>query len=226
MKHLLVTAATAAEIAPFTGFLEAHYPQPEPGVFQLTDYRLHILISGVGMMATAFALGQSLVRQRYDAALQAGIAGTFDKTLPLATVVGIASEAYGDLGAEDHDRYLDIFSLGLLDAQAYPFREGRLWNDDPLPAAKELPLLHSISVNTVSGAEQSIAARAARHGCSIESMEGIAFHYACLKHNIPFLQVRALSNYVTPRDRASWQIGPAIGSLNHYLQQNCTHFIF
>jgi futalosine hydrolase len=48
-------------------------------------------------------------------------------------------------------------------------------------------------------------------------MEGIAFHYACKQAKIPFLQIRAISNYVTPRNKSEWEIPLAIQNLNQYL---------
>jgi futalosine hydrolase len=48
-------------------------------------------------------------------------------------------------------------------------------------------------------------------------MEGAALHYVCLQMNRPFLQIRAISNYVTPRNRAAWKIGEAVMALNAQL---------
>jgi futalosine hydrolase len=44
-------------------------------------------------------------------------------------------------------------------------------------------------------------------------MEGAAFMYACLIHNVRFAQVRAVSNLVERRDRARWQMVEAIQAL-------------
>ncbi len=48
-------------------------------------------------------------------------------------------------------------------------------------------------------------------------MEGAAFHYACLQENIPFLQLRSISNYVEVRDKSKWKIQLAIKELNDTL---------
>ena len=48
-------------------------------------------------------------------------------------------------------------------------------------------------------------------------MEGAALHYVCLQMAQPFLQLRAISNYVMPRDRAAWKIGDAVTALNAQL---------
>lgn len=219
MKNLLIVAATEPEIAGFLRFLEANFRTITPRVFQNDQYTIEILISGVGMMASAFQLSARLATQQYDAALQAGIAGCFDTEIPLGTVLGVSAESYGDLGAEDKENYLDIFELGLLPQDRYPFEQGCLPNPRPYLGGAGLRMVPAISVNTVSGNAATIAARAGRYQALLESMEGIAFHYACRQYQIPFLQIRAVSNYVTPRDRSAWQIGPAIANLNQFLQE-------
>lgn len=205
------------EIEPFVQFLKANFQLVAPNTFQNKVYSIHIVISGVGMMNSAFSLAAAFAVHEFDYALQAGIAGAFDTALQLGDVVAVQSEQYGDLGAEDKEDYIDIFELGFLDKNTPPFTNGRLINENPSFAGKALPLVNALSVNTVSGKQQSIEARKNRYNCSIESMEGIAFHYACLKHQIPFVQIRAISNYVTPRNKSEWKLKLAVDNLNQYL---------
>ena len=73
--------------------------------------------------------------------------------------------------------------------------------------------VHAITVNTVHGAEGSIAAVVDRFKPQVESMEGAAFMYACLVHDVRFAQVRAVSNVVERRDRARWKVSEAIHAL-------------
>lgn len=218
MKNLLIVSATEAEILPLLRFLEANFRTVAQHSFQNERYSVDVLVSGVGMMSTAYSLGVALARNTYDAALQAGIGGCFDMQLPLGSVLGVSSECYADLGAENRGAYIDIFELGFLQKNTYPFTDGKLLNLKPFEAGMGLDLVPAISVNTVSGHSPTIADRAGGYGAVLESMEGIAFHYACLQQQLPFLQIRAVSNYVTPRDRDAWQIGLAIRNLNQHLQ--------
>ena len=48
----------------------------------------------------------------------------------------------------------------------------------------------------------------------VESMEGAAFMYACATADVPFAHVRAVSNFVEPRNRAAWKIQEAIAALD------------
>jgi len=59
----------------------------------------------------------------------------------------------------------------------------------------------------------------------VESMEGAAFFYACLQKGIEPLQLRAISNYVVPRNRESWRMQEAIVALNEQLQELLRAFV-
>ena len=45
-------------------------------------------------------------------------------------------------------------------------------------------------------------------------MEGAALHYVCNSFNIPYLQIRSISNYIGERDKSKWEIKKAIENLN------------
>lgn len=208
---LLVVAATEAEVS--------IYKNQAPAGADL-------LITGVGIMATTYALTRHLQRHEYDLVLQAGVGGSFDHSIPLGSLVFIASERYGDLGAEDHDEYIDIFDMGLLDGDTHPHTTRTLAN--PATAAHhgiDLPTATGLTVNTVSGSQPTISRRHSLYGCMVESMEGAAFHYVCLMQGVPFAQVRAISNYVTPRNKSQWQMKDAIINLNNWLISFSQEFV-
>ena len=69
MKILLV-AATSAEIAPL---LTKYFLGQNTDSFTLGKHQVNVLITGVGMVSTAFALGQELTKNAYDLAINAGI---------------------------------------------------------------------------------------------------------------------------------------------------------
>jgi len=50
-------------------------------------------------------------------------------------------------------------------------------------------------------------------------MEGAAFHYMGRDLHIPFIQLRAVSNYVGERDKSKWKMRDAIYNLNETLLQ-------
>ncbi len=205
--ELLIVAATEGEIKPIP-----------PSVFRRA-FNPHVLITGVGMVATSYALTRHLQTNEYDLVLQVGVAGSYDRSIGLGELVFITSDQYGDLGAEDNGAYLDIFEMGLLEKDAYPFTDGKLLtNLLPLHEPIKLPQVSGLTVNTVSGNEQTIRRRIEKYACAVESMEGAAFHEVCLRENVPFAQVRAISNYVTPRDKSQWKMKEAVLNLNKWVE--------
>jgi futalosine hydrolase len=50
-------------------------------------------------------------------------------------------------------------------------------------------------------------------------MEGATFFYICRGEKIPFLAIRAVSNYVEPRNRGKWNIPLALGNLAEKLAE-------
>ncbi|XZF12878.1 futalosine hydrolase [Chitinophagaceae bacterium MMS25-I14] len=219
MKLLLV-AATEAEIMPFLQQLRQSWSSPAHHVYTHDNNEIHICITGVGVVATTFAVTKALAADAFDFALQAGVGGAFDRNIPLGSLVQVHAERLGDLGAEDHDSYLDIFDMGLLGADAFPFSGKHLVSKAGIPFAQALPAVTGLTISTVSGSERTIAARSSMFNCQVESMEGAAFHYVCLQEKVPFTQVRSISNYVEPRDKSMWKMKDAIIALNKWLIDN------
>ncbi|MFD2161482.1 futalosine hydrolase [Paradesertivirga mongoliensis] len=205
MKILLV-AATASEIEP----LLSHFNIIENGG-TIKGNSLDILVTGVGMTATAFAMGRALGLNQYDLAINAGIAGAFDRSLKTAEVVAVTLDCFAELGAEDGEDFLTIDELGFGRSSVKPEHTFEHRNIDALKKAK------GITVNKVHGNDESIYTTVTRLNPQVESMEGAAFFYACNQSNLPCLQVRAISNYVERRNRDTWKIPLAIQNLNAVL---------
>jgi len=178
---------------------------------------LDICITGVGIAASTYTLTKAF-QKNYDLAIQAGIAGSFDKAIKLGTLVFINSEQFGDLGAEDHYKFIDIFELGLLETSNIPYTEKELITPvQDIHRKIDLQKVKGITVNTVAGSAFTIRSRMEAYAAQVESMEGAAFHYVCLKEKIPFAQIRCISNYIEPRDKSKWQIKEAVINLNKWL---------
>lgn len=213
--NIALVAATPFEIAPTLQHLQQHWTAENDAVFTQNNQRVSILVTGVGLTATAFHLARYFATHPVDWALNAGIAGAIDPNLELGAVVQVVSDGFADLGVEEADgRFTDLFDLGLLEANTPPFINSILHN--PVGAtAGFLPAVRGISVNRVHGTATTIAAMRSKYPqAQVETMESAAFFYACLQSNIPFAAVRSISNYVEPRNRAAWQIPLAIENLN------------
>lgn len=211
--RILLTAATEIELAPTLEWLQTHAQDAR------SMHTIGVCITGVGMLAATYELTKALSKGNWDFVLGAGIAGAFSREISLCDCVIVDSEQVADFGAEDGEEFLDAFSMGLVKANRSPYTHRLMRNplvSQPFPI-KHLRKVAGLTVNTVSGHEPTIAMRTARYSASIESMEGAALHYVCLREQIPFLQLRCISNYVTKRDRASWKMADAIAALNFQL---------
>ena len=210
MKILLV-AATSAEIAPL---LTKHFLGQNTDSFTLGKHHVNVLLTGVGMVSTAFALGQELAKKEYDLALNAGIGGSFDRSIPLGKVLHITDDTFAELGAEDaHDLItIDTLGFGTQYTQA-------LEPPAPFPFLEKIQKASAITVNKVHGHASSIATTTSKYHVQVESMEGAAFFYSCAQAKLPSIQLRAISNWVEPRNRDAWNIPLAIANLNQRIEQ-------
>ena len=193
MKILLL-AATQMEIQP--------YLQTVP--------KMDVLISGVGIAATAYHLTKQLSHHHYDLVVQAGIAGTFSSELTLGEVVTVKCDTFGDLGVMENE-FKSVQDMG--------FNNEVEWLDNKHPLLQKLPYkqVKAITVNTIHTNENLIAALQKKWSPDIESMEGAALHYVCQQQQAPYVQLRSISNKVGVRDKAQWRMKEAITNLNEAL---------
>jgi futalosine hydrolase len=202
--RILIVAATEFEV----GGLRS-----EVGSRKSENLEIEFLITGVGMVATSFAMGKHLANNEYNLILNLGIAGSFDRNIALGEVVQVSQDTFAELGAEDDIEFLTIDQLG--------FGESTYYSCDSLPnthssGIANLKQVKAITVNKVHGNESSIETIKKRLNPQLESMEGAAFFYACVASGNLGLQIRAVSNYVEKRNRDAWQIGLAIKNLNTF----------
>lgn len=211
--NVLLVVATPFEIAPLIEKCSEvnHNDQGLP-YYDFGNCRLTLLVTGVGMVPTAFALGKH-INSTYNFALNIGIAGSFSRKFAIGTVVHVNKDCFAELGAEDGDDFLTIDQLG--------FGTNTIINTINFPAniiLENLPKVNGITVNKVHGNERSIEAMQTHFHPITESMEGAAFLFACTHSNIPCVQLRSISNYVEKRNREAWNIPLAIQNVNTTLQ--------
>lgn len=201
IMQILVLAATAMEIAPFLKSGET------------ADH----LITGVGVPASIYKLSKALHNKEYDFVIQAGIGGTFDPLIPLGETVLIQKDCFADLGIFENGQLGSVFSHGFANPNEFPFQDGWLVNPSALLETISLPKRSAISVNMVTADAGMIGEYKRLYNAEVESMEGAALHYTCLMEEIPFLQLRSISNQVGERDKRKWDIAAAVRNLNNHL---------
>ncbi|WP_353132121.1 futalosine hydrolase [Pseudopedobacter sp.] len=204
---ILIVAATYAEIAPFLSTLSITGIPDEPVNFN--RHELSFAISGVGMVSMAYALGKAFAKQKYDLAINVGIAGSFSKKIKIGQLVEIKEDIFSELGAEDDEEFITLEEMQLGDI----FYSSSFRND----GTADLQKVKGITVNKVHGNEESIENVMEMFTPKVESMEGAAFFYACEEAEIPSLQVRTISNYVEKRNRNNWDVPLAVKNINIWL---------
>jgi futalosine hydrolase len=80
-----------------------------------------------------------------------------------------------------------------------------------------LEQVRAITVNEITTETKRIEWYKKNLSPAVESMEGAALHYVCLRENIPFLQIRSISNEIGERDKKKWGLSEAITTLNEKL---------
>ena len=182
--NVLIVSATAQEV-------QTDYPH---------------LVTGVGMVATAIAVSKALAENQYDLVVNAGIAGSFNRSIPLGSVVEVVKDQLSEIGAQDGNHFLNPIEMGL-----------EVITTVEMPAQTNLPKVSGITVNKVHGDDKAISQIVHRLNPQVESMEGAAFMLACKHAGVPCVQLRAISNYVEKRNKATWDIPLSIQNLNQEL---------
>lgn len=195
--QILVLASTLPEIEPFTA----------------ANSGVDVLIGGVGVPSTLYHLQKRIQQADYDYIIQAGIAGSFNNEMELGKVVLVEQDCFADLGIEEKGLYTPIFETPFLDKEEFPFTGGWLINPEVALLKSNLQKVKAITVNKIS--DSIIQQQQFIHSfhAAIESMEGAALHYVCLQEKIPFIQIRAVSNYTGERNKSKWKIKEAVQNL-------------
>ncbi|MER7909232.1 futalosine hydrolase [Streptomyces sp. NPDC096068] len=236
VHRILIVTAVAAEadsvsagLAPVATAAPEHVPLP--GGLALRRHadgdraRVDVLVGGVGPASVAAATGTALAyasltggapeRRPYDLIVSAGIAGGFQPTAPLGSLVVSSAIVAADLGAETPDGYLAVEELGF-GRSVHPVSGELTGRIAAALAAGGVPCAVApvLTVSTVTGGARRAAELAERHpGAAAEAMEGFGVAEAAAGYGVPVVELRAVSNAVGPRDRAAWRIGDALDAL-------------
>lgn len=202
--RILIISATEAEIADVRIKL-----QP----FIVND-TVDFAITGIGIIQTVYYLQKRLYQNKYDFIVQIGIAGSYDFSVPIGSLCQVSKEILGDLGSENSQgELLDVFDLGFLDSDTYPFEKKGLVNDFRVTLPNVNVVIGS-TVNKTSGNKNNISLFKSKYPyCQIESMEGAALFYVCKQMQLPFMELRAISNIVEERNKENWNINLALKAI-------------
>ncbi len=216
--NILIAAATPFEIGPLLDYLTKNSNQSEDGTFNIQKLKITPFIHGVGSVLTATHLSHALGKSEFHLVLQAGIGGAYDNSFKLGDVVQVTQDGFLDVGVEEKNGdFTSIFEMGLIEPNQYPFQETWIKSESET-SPTFLRKVNGGTVNKVHGSKESIDKTVAKYPeIEVESMEGAAAAYACKIFEVPFIQIRGISNYVEPRNRDNWELELAINKLNEVL---------
>jgi len=211
MTYLLV-AATSLEIAPFLDHLRKKEPGTAPA------YDIDVLVTGIGLTASTHSITRQLLLKKPDMVIQAGVAGCFDRRIALGSVMTIKQDTIADQSVIELNQLKTLFDLKLVPHNQFPFKNGWLVNPHTTLLKKlKVKPVKGVSVNEITTSPKKVTFYEQNFAPVTESMEGAALHYACLMENVPFLQIRAVSNYIAERNKKNWNMKESIINLNNTL---------
>lgn len=185
-----------------------------------------LAFSGLGTTNAAAAVATILARFTVSRLWMWGCAGAYPEAgAELASLALASEEILGDHGVATLSSWRPLNAIGIPLART---SSGPIFNRIPVdqaelqrarfllnrwkPASGESGI-HMGPFVTVAAASGSTARARALHnrfGALCENMEGAAAAQVCLRHAIPFLEIRALSNWAGDRRRRRWRLAEAL----------------
>ena len=159
-----------------------------------------VVAVGVGPVEAALGTARALASRRYEAVVNAGIAGGFRDRCTVGDAVVCSSEDYAELGLEDGTTFplpggLELVRHEESDPEMLaPFLAGRI------PVIVGRGVTSAIVTSTTSRA----LVLAHRFRADVESMEGFSVLRAARAAGVPAVEIRGVSNLVGERESNGW----------------------
>jgi len=214
--YLTATSIEAAALKNVRGIVSVS------GGYRFGEFDIIPLVSGVGSIATAWAMKEWIsVNEKPHLAINGGIAGSYKDAFINGDVVMPISDCFADSGIEDGENFLTLPEAGLCGANEFPYRDGYIFAKpkytDQLKSI--MKPVRAITVNTATGSENTRDKLIKKFNPDIETMEGATFFYICSMENVPFLAIRAISNRVETRNPNNWNIKFALDNMSDKLRE-------
>ena len=213
----LFAFATPAEFTSFfPEYADSANETTSDKLIKLSENRGYACILGMGILNFATNLTYLLasVKQQkiqISGVLILGVCGAYpDRGINVLDVVRVDSECVGDMGYQEKDGTFSPFPSSV---------RATAVEHAPIHLQK-LKSAVGLTVNCCTGTEELGRMRAKMFDADIENMEGAAGIAACMAHNTPVFEIRAVSNMATTRDRASWKFNEALAALKKCVMSN------
>lgn len=187
----------------------------------LSERKVALLHSGIGKINAASAVTALLESRIPGAVIVIGCGGAYPESgLEVGDLALATEEVLADEGVLTAEGFTDFARLGfpLLD-QGGPVMTRR-FAADPRLLEEARPLLEDaaatagvnlatgplVTVSTCSGTNQAALEMVRRTAGICENMEGGAVAQICRLYEVPFLELRGISNRVENRDLSRWNL--------------------
>lgn len=180
-----------------------------------------LLPGGMGKTNAAHALTALLEAVPVRGVVGFGIGGAYPGSgLDVGGIALATAAAYGDEGVQAPDGWMSTEGIGIPLWQAGDARRFNTFPLDAVRVARARTALADagyavrtgpfVTVSCCSGTAALGAAMAGRFpGALCEGMEGAALAHVAAIYEVPFLELRAVSNLVEDRDMSRWRIPAA-----------------
>lgn len=162
---------------------------------------------GLGAIDFAIAFQKFLTQNKIDRVILFGLAGAQKNSFSLTQVLIIKNNFNADETVWQKNEFTSFESLGL---KMYKKENNKLNHGIQLAKKLKYPIADAISVQMLSDNKKFNQLRLAKYNAKIECMEGAAFQKICKEYKIPFVELRAISNFIGERNKEKWQVQNAI----------------
>ncbi len=171
-----------------------------------------LLTTGIGATNTAHALTCYLQEQRPQRVVQIGVGGAYpDSGAGVGDLALASKEYYGDLGVRTPNGWQGAEQIGIAvldNGHSYYncFPTDEQWVQRAAAALPEALVGAFVTVQECTGTDELALERGRCFGALCENMEGAAAAHLCALYEVPFAELRAMSNIVEQRRRERWDL--------------------
>ena len=198
-----------------------------------------VTFSGLGKINAAAAAAAILSSYPVSRLWMWGSAGAYDLAGVEINDVALASEEIlGDEGVATISSWQPLDAIGIplieskgesifnrMEVDQLELKHSRklLHKWESIPSSPRIHVGPFITVSAVSGSIARARMLSSLYGAVCENMEGGAVAQICLRYQIPFLEIRGLSNRAGDRNKQRWQLSKALNNCQRaviYLLEN------
>ncbi|MBB5022096.1 futalosine hydrolase [Desulfurispira natronophila] len=187
------------------------------------DDTVHSAVVGVGKAASAAATTRLIQELSPKLVVSAGIGGYLGLRLRIGDIAVVVDDFLADEGVYGPGGFFHFDTLGFMQCR---WQTSLSTAGIPLPVEPfRVEFCRGATVSSTTGCQDLARKRYGDwDGGVCESMEGAAIAQACAAAGVPWIGVRAISNYLEDRDMSRWDIPIAMESLGSYLPQCLAFF--